>query len=192
MKRSNSMRSTQRLAVSTLLTLAVLAGCAAAPQVGSDADRNADFAGYHSFALLPRERVVMSMPPDAMRNPLVISRIEDEVEREMQRTGYALADPASADLVVDFAIGAQQRIDVHALPADWGPGPGWPGPTGHDIDVRQFRKGTLAIDVYDVRTRRPLWHGWAQKELTRKDLEQSSAPIHEAVESVLAKFPPAS
>jgi hypothetical protein len=63
---------------------------------------------------------------------------------------------------------------------------------GNDIDVRQYREGTLAIDVFDVHTRRPVWHGWAQKELTRKDVEQSSASIHDAVESVLVKFPPAS
>ena len=37
-----------------------------------------------------------------------------------------------------------------------------------------------------MHTRRPVWHGLAQKELTRKDVEQSSAPIHAAVESVLA------
>ena len=185
--------STQRLAASTLLTLALLAGCAASPEVGSDADRTANFAGYHSFALIPRDRVVVSVPPDAMRNPLVIARIEDEVKQGMQRKGYTLSDPMSADLVVDFTIGARERIDVHSHPGGWGPGPVLPGgPLGSDIDVRQYREGTLAIDVFDVHTLRPVWHGWAQKELTRKDVEQSSAPIHDAVESVLAKFPLAS
>ena len=99
--------STQHLAVSTLLTFVLLAGCAASPDVGSDADRNANFAGYHSFALMPRDRVVVSVPPDAMRNPLVISRIEDEIEQGMQRKGYALTDPMSADVVVNSTIGAR-------------------------------------------------------------------------------------
>jgi len=53
-----------------------------------------------------------------------------------------------------------------------------------------FSLGTLAIDVFDGRTHRPEWHGWAQKELTRKDLEQSVEPINKAVSTVLAKFPP--
>jgi hypothetical protein len=180
--------STQRLAASTLLTLALLAGCAASPEVGSDADRNANFAGYHSFALIPRERVVVSVPPDAMRNPLVIARIEDEVKQGMQRKGYTLTDPMSADLVVDFTIGARERIDVHSHPGR-GPVRGRLG-LWEDIDVRQYREGTLAIDV-STHTRAPLAR-WAQKELTRKDVEQSSASIHDAVESVLVKFPPAS
>ena len=186
--------STHRLAASTLLALALLAGCVASPEVGSDADSNANFASYHSFALMPRDRVVVSVPPDAMRNPLVIARIEDEVKQGMQRKGYTLTDPMSADLLVDFTIGARERIDVHSRPGGFGPGPG-PGPGGlwgNEIDVRQYREGTLAIDAFDVHTLRPVWHGWAQKELTRKDVEQSSASIHDAVESVLAKFPPAS
>jgi hypothetical protein len=68
----------------------------------------------------------------------------------------------------------------------------WAGALGgKDIDVRQYREGTLAIDVFDVHDRRPVWHGWAQKELTRKEVEQSAAPVHDAVQSVLAKFPSA-
>jgi hypothetical protein len=57
--------------------------------------------------------------------------------------------------------------------------------------VRQYRDGTLAVDVFDGRTRGPVWHGRAQKNLTRKDLEQPAQPISEAVSSVLAKFAPA-
>jgi hypothetical protein len=178
--------SMQLLAAATLLTLALLAGCAASPEVGSDADRNANFAGYHSFALMQRDRVVVSVPSDAMRNPPVISRIEDEIKQGMRRKGYTLTDPVSADLVVDITIGARERIEVHSSSGGWGPGPGCPGPSEDDIDMRQYREGTLAIDAFDMHTRRPVWHGLAQKELTRKDVEQSSAPIHAAVESVLA------
>jgi hypothetical protein len=58
------------------------------------------------------------------------------------------------------------------------------------MDVRQYREGTLSIDVFDGHTHRPVWHGWAKKELSRKDIEQSETPIRQAVTSVLAKFPP--
>jgi hypothetical protein len=180
-----------RVAAGALLAAAFLAGCESTPQVGSDADRSANFAGYHSFALVPRNRVVMSFPPDALHNPLVVSRIEDEIKQGLQTKGYTLeSDPLRADLAVDFTIGAQERIDVRSVPGGWGVGPMWAGTRwGSDIDVRQYREGTLAIDVFDVKTRRPVWHGWAQKELSRKDIEQSATPIHDAVESILAKFP---
>ena len=35
---------------------------------------------------------------------------------------------------------------------------------GRDVDVRQYREGTLSIDLFDVRTHRPVWHDWAKKE----------------------------
>jgi hypothetical protein len=37
-----------------------------------------------------------------------------------------------------------------------------------------------------------VWHGWAKKELTRSDIENSEAPIRKAVAAILAKFPPGS
>jgi hypothetical protein len=56
--------------------------------------------------------------------------------------------------------------------------------------VRQYREGTLSIDVFDAHSHRPVWHGWAKKELTRNDMEHSAEAIRKAVDSVLAKFPP--
>jgi len=52
-----------------------------------------------------------------------------------------------------------------------------------------YREGTLSIDVFDAHTHRPVWHGWAKKELTREDQEHSEAPIRAAVAAVLAAFP---
>jgi hypothetical protein len=60
------------------------------------------------------------------------------------------------------------------------------------LDVRQYREGTLSIDVFDAKTHRPVWHGWAKKELTRADIENSEGPIRKAVTAILAKFPPGS
>jgi hypothetical protein len=76
--------------------------------------------------------------------------------------------------------------------AGWGGGPGWWGGPywGNDIDVRQVREGTLSIDVFDAGSHRPVWHGWAKKELTRTDIEQSEQPIRKAVAAILEKFPP--
>lgn len=53
-----------------------------------------------------------------------------------------------------------------------------------------YRQGTLSIDIFDGHSHRPVWHGWAHKELTRADIEHSAGLIREAVDSVLAQFPP--
>lgn len=56
--------------------------------------------------------------------------------------------------------------------------------------MHQYREGVLAIDAFDAKTHRPVWHGWAKKALTRQDMEQSGQSIREAADAVLAKFPP--
>lgn len=183
-------RYLRALPVAALIAWAV-AGCATL-RVGSDYDRQASFAGYHTFTWLPRERY-------GTRNPLVVQRARDAIQAELVRKGYVLdPDPATADFAVDFTIGSRVRTDVQSYPAPYGggwylSGPGWWGYPywGSEVDVRQYRQGTLSIDVFDVRSHRPVWHGWAKKELSRSDVERSAEPIREAVRAVLANFPPA-
>jgi hypothetical protein len=174
--------------------LLVVTGCATV-QVGSDYDRSASFSNLHTFTLMHRQHHAQG----GMSNPLVVQRTEDAIKAEMARKGYVLTDDgASADFTVDFTIGSQERTDVNSYPDPYiGPGWGfgrrgwWGGDYwGNDLDVRQYREGTLSIDVFDAHSHRPVWHGWAKKELSRKDIEHSEEPIRKAVAAVLEKFPP--
>jgi hypothetical protein len=179
----------RRIALS--LVVSTLAACSTL-QVGSDFDRSAGFSGLHQFSIMQRKH-------EAVQNPLVVSRAEDAIRRELSAKGYtAASDEANADFTVDFTIGSKERTDINSYPdayagGGWGWGHrGWwgGGYWGTDLDVRQYREGTLSIDVFDAHTHRPVWHGWAKKELSRKDIEQSETPIRNAVAAVLARFPP--
>jgi hypothetical protein len=171
----------------------VLAACATL-QVGSDYDRQASFANYHTFAIMRRQH-------QNVHNPLVVQRMEDAIRQDLVAKGYReVSDPASADFTVDFTVGSKERTDINSYPepyaalgwGGWGWGPGWWGGPywGSSLDVRQVREGTLSVDVFDAHTRRPVWHGWAKKDLSRKDIDNSEEPIRKAVAAVLAKFPP--
>ena len=190
-------RDARRRSFATLAGLAcalglavMLTGCETV-RVGSDYDRAANFTNYHSFTWLPREDY-------GARNPLVVERARDAIQASLQQKGYAYtSDPAAADFAVDFTINAQQRTDIHTYPAvyagDWHwYGPRWWGYPywGTGVDVHQYREGVLAIDAFDARTHRPVWHGWAKKALTHEDMDQSGRSIREAADAVLAKFPP--
>jgi hypothetical protein len=179
-----------------LAALIAVAGCATV-QVGSDYDRSASagFSNFHTFTLMHRQHHAQG----GMSNPLVVQRTEDAIKAEMARKGYQLSnDGASADFTVDFTIGSQERTDVNSYPDPYiGPGwgfgrRGWWGGSywGNDLDVRQYREGTLSIDIFDAHSHRPVWHGWAKKELSRKDIDHSEEPIRKAVAAVLEKFPP--
>jgi hypothetical protein len=44
---------------------------------------------------------------------------------------------------------------------------------GDEVDVHQYREGTLSVDVFDARSHRAVWHGWATKKLSRADMDRS-------------------
>jgi hypothetical protein len=193
MLHANFLVRTARAAAVTAVVLAAT-GCATL-QVGSDYDRSANFANYHTFTLMPRQH----HSTKGMDNPLVVQRAEDAIKAELARKGYQLTtDPAAADFTVDFTIGSEERTDINAYPdpyvgMGWGWGRrGWWGDPywGDTLDVRQYREGTLSIDIFDARTHRPVWHGWAKKEISRKDIEHSEEPIRKAAAAMLEKFPP--
>ncbi len=177
--------------LAVLLPLALaLSGCETL-RVGSDYDRTANFSNYHSFTWLPRqqERVV---------NPLVVERAKQAITSALEQKGYRYVEnSADADFAVDFTIGSRERVDIHTYPRPYawpwyGYGPYWWGYSywGTGIDVTRYREGTLSIDVFDAKTHRPVWHGWAKKALSHEDIVHSGASIREAVEAILAKFPP--
>lgn len=182
-------RSAAGLLAVACATLA-LAACATL-KVDSDFDRTANFSGYHSFSILAREH-------RGATNPLVVQRAHDAIQAELTAKGFAYVQDASkADVVVNFTIGARERMEVESYPAPYG-GPwgwgrvGWWGYPywGNEVDVHMYHEGTLAIDVFDAKTHKPVWHGWAKKQLSRADMAQSEAPVRAAVVAVLARFPP--
>jgi hypothetical protein len=156
-------------------------------RVSSDFDRTARFDGYHTYAWLPRAH-------DGGRNPLIVRFARESIDAELKKKGFELAaDPSTADFEVDFTIGARDRLDVKTYPGlyrgPWGWGHGY---YGDAIDLRQYREGTLAIDIFDGRTHQPVWTGRATKEITHADQARSDGPIRTAAAAVLAQFPPPS
>ena len=155
-----------------------LAACATGPDIKTDVDPAADFSGYHSYVWIYQQ------PPHGM-SPLVYQRVRDSIDRSLAARGFQQGSPG--DFAVAFTVGARDKIEVDDFGA-YGPyvgrwGYGW---GGYNTQVRQFTEGSLAIDVYDVKTHKPVWHGLATQEVTGT---VSQAGIDTAVDAVLAKFP---
>ncbi|MDE2136248.1 MAG: DUF4136 domain-containing protein [Gammaproteobacteria bacterium] len=185
----NPSRSSGLMAWSVVVAVAGLAACSTL-QVGSDFDRTADVTGYKTFAWMPREHY-------GTKNPLIVQRTKDSIQSVLTSKGLTYVDDGTkADFLVDFTIGAHDRTDIRSYPAPyadfgWWGRPGWWGYSywGDQVDVRQYREGILSIDMFDVRSHRPVWHGWAKKELSEGDSEHSEASIRTAVAAVLETFP---
>jgi hypothetical protein len=204
---ANSKVSTNYNAI---VLVAVLAGCSTL-EAGSDYDKQANFAAYHTYAIVQTPALPApaglpsSLPsglPETLRlpnapalpnpavagvagvtNPLIVQRVQDVIQQELTKKGYQqVANPSMADFTVQYTIGAQDRIAIDS----YRNGPGW---WGRGVDAHQYREGSLAINIFDARTNRAVWHGWANKEVG-KEMEQSSEqPIREAIAAAFAKFP---
>jgi Domain of unknown function (DUF4136) len=167
-----------------LVTLVGLAACTTiTPHIASDYDRSAEFSTLHNFTLTVR-------PHASLQSALVEQETYDAIKEELTSKGFTyVLDPAQADFAVDFSVGAKDRLGAKSYPIHY-TGPWGLGAWGNEVDVRQFRQGTLAIDVFDVRSGRAIWHGAAEKELSQSEMAHSDAPIRESVTAVLVTFPP--
>ena len=117
----------------------------AKPKVSSDTTPGANFANYQTFAF------VNALPPAGV-DPVAYERIRQGVEQGITAKGFSKADPG--DLSVILTVGAKNKTDVNT----------W-GRFGQQVDVYQYTEGQLSVDVFDTKTKQPLWHGQATETI---------------------------
>lgn len=165
----------------------MVAGCATTADVKTDFDPTADFSRYRTYSW------VYTQVPQGM-NSLMYERVKASIDRALQARSFTQS--ANGDMAVAFTLGARDRVQV----TDFGPyGPFYPGwgrgyrfgwaPAYRDVDVRNVTDGTLAVDIYDAGTKRPVWHGVATQEVSPGQVDQGQ--MDAAVDALIAKFPPA-
>ncbi len=184
--------------------LVTCGGCAMTAPVFMDHDPAQDFANYQSFSWISDQPMVVS--GERGPSPLDEQRIMNSIRDELTKKGYRfVTDNADADFVVAFTVGARDKmsvrtrevIDYYGSHWRWGYDYfGFPRafsrPRGHsEVTVRNYTEGSLAIDVFDVDRKSPVWHGSASERLSRKELSgEDTTSIPAAVAIILTGFPP--
>ena len=175
-----------------------LVACASGFKATYDSDPSHDFSGYQTFAWMSANPMIVG-PTNRMPNPLLEPKIMAAVENGLMAKGYnKVDDPEAADFVLSFTVGSREEIQVNSYPATyagygyrgawgWG-GPYYGMPT--ETQVRQYQKGMLALDVFDVKEHRPVFHAVAEKSITESDRKKADETIQAAVDAVLQAFPP--
>ena len=180
---------------------ALLGGCATGFQATHDHDPGHDFAGYQTFAWISKNPMKVGQVVQEP-NPLLEPRIMAAVEATLVSRGYRqVGKPESADFVLSFTIGSREKISVDSYPSmSMGYTRGYPAHWGWgsayyccqtETKVRQYTTGILAIDIFDVKEHRPVWHGAASKKISDKDRKDIDSTVQAAVDAILAGFPPA-
>ncbi len=180
-----------------VVCLFVVAGCSSLT-VNTDHDPNIDFSQYKTFAFISKHPLVVS-GGSGPQNPLTEGRIMNSVRNAMQAKGFGYREgPESADIAIAFSVGSREKIRVDSYPATyrsgWG-GAGWGGPYyggvyATETRVSQYTQGQLAIDIFDVKTHAPAFHGTATKTITSSDEKNAAQLLDDVVNKILENFPP--
>ena len=175
----------------TLLVLLLLNAACSSITTESDYRADADFSTYKTFAFISDKPLLMAQT--APVSPLFEGRAMTAARDELTNKGFQFVENREqADFVVSFTLGARDKIRVTNYPSSYR-GPGgwtWGAPYHNDVDVRNYTEGTLAIDIFDVGERSPVWHGWAVKTISTGDRRNPTPVINEVIKAILADFPP--
>jgi hypothetical protein len=164
-------------------------------KVAFDKNSKVDTSNYKTFAWLNSGKI---MAPAEDINPVMKLRVDEEIEQAFMAKGYQLIDDAEkADFAISYTVGNRDKIKVSSYPTTYNTGFGWGGgryggmygtQMGTETTVRQYTEGKLAIDVYDVKSHQPAWHGWAVKRITSDDKQAPSSVIKDVVNKVVLQF----
>lgn len=177
--------------------LAFLTACNTTPKAKVNFDKNekVSTANYKTFTWLTDEKI-MSAPVGF--NQVMKIRIDEAIEEAFVAKGYQkVASSDDADFTISYTVGSRDKVRVDSFPSVyrsniyWGRGYwGWHGysQVTHEQRVQNYQEGKLAIDVFDVETKQPAWHGWGAKRILKSDKNDPATAVKAIVEQVVAQF----
>jgi Domain of unknown function (DUF4136) len=124
---------------------------------------------------------------ETVANPVNESRLRAAIAAHfpggVQRAG------SNADCLVGYGIGSYAVTDW-AYPYGWGyPGGwywwGWGPNEGRYV----YNEGVIAVDLYDAKSRQPLWHASVEQNLNGVGGVQAEKRIDTAVAAIFSKYP---
>lgn len=194
MNSANPIKRVRHSFAGFLLLGLSLSGCATI-QSGSHYDEAASFAGYRSFSWIADDPMIVGIGESPSVSPLTQKKIVDAIAGELTRKGFIYrADRGAADFVLSYTVGTRERIEATSYPSAYRGAWGWHlyGRYYYETEVvhRMYTEGTLGVDVFDGKTKQPVWHGWATKTISTSDRQDPSPAIEKAVTALFAEFPP--
>jgi hypothetical protein len=169
-----------------LLSLVLLGACSSY-NVTYDYDVTASFARYHTFDYYTSKKGTGGT------TTLMDKRVRSAVEKELQAKGFAMETKADPDFLVTYYPIVQNRKVRTTVRSGWGWGyrPFYGGVGVSSSSVRNYKEGTIVIEIVDFKTNQMIWQGAANGALTGLDNpEDANEVVPKAVRDILAKFPP--
>lgn len=183
-------RSLFRISVLALFAL-LLTACATGPRVSTDADSQADFARYRTFAF---------HQPLAIETrgytTLLSAQLKDEARKQMESRGYVY-DEATPDLRVNLNALVEEKANVVAIPdVDFGWYYSYRARAYVGVPIYRERaqlvrytEGTVNVDLVDAREKRLVWEGIAVGSAAGRTPAERRERSGAAVAKIFESFP---
>lgn len=182
---SAAARSRWLTRLTTLFFVALLAGCATAPQHESQTAPNVDLARYQTFKVEGPSGVSADQP---LR--LLDVNIRKAITDEMTRRGYVeTAD--KPQLLVTYDNSTSDKVKSNPFRIGIGLG-SFGGHIGGGVNVgspsvQNYKEGKLVIHVLDAAENRELWFGSLSGKVDRSSLD--AAAVARVVAQAMEGFP---
>lgn len=172
------MRTARARILSVVVML--LAACTTGPTIRSHVDPTADLSRFRSFGFFSAQ---------GQSYASFLSRyIESAVADEMLARGYVRSD--TPDLLINFHVQSKDKVQVTQTPTayyGWRRGYAWG--SAHTTDVRQYKEGTLNIDIVDRARNQLVWEGVAVGRIQSKSMDDPQPAIKTVVAQVFERYP---
>ena len=173
-----------------LFMLALLAGCATGPRISTEADPEADFARYRTFAFYSP----LAIEKDGYSSA-ASERMKASARAQMEALGYQYSD--KPDLWLNINAYTERRTDVSSYPTvDYGyyysyrhrayfAVPYW----NERTQVYRYTEGTMNVDLVDARQKRLVWEGVAVGRVANMRPEQRAQRVNSTIAEIFANYP---
>ncbi len=169
-----------------------IASCASQPNISSQSRPNVDFSVYKSYAW-----VAPLATDKAGYSTIITSHFKAAVQSQMAARGYTF-NATNPDLLINFFSNVETRTETRSSPSmnvgyfgyrgSFGYGMGIPL-YGSNVETRNYKVGTVSIDVVDAKRKELVWEGALEGALSSKAMQNPGGAIQSAVGQIFTKFP---
>lgn len=173
----------------SLLAVIAFSACTSGISVTYDSDKKANWSAFRTFNIKhPDLQELEKMKVDWMdKMPL----IEQNITNQMQQRGYVRAE--EPDLWLTYFIEVEDKQKAYSTGTYVTMG-GYYTPFrytvgSNNVNVVDYKEGTLYVDIVDASTNQQIWHGAGSKTLAETPISsKQDAAISQAIQYIFYRF----
>ena len=171
-----------------------LAGCASV-DTDYDYDESADFVALKTWAWIesPKAEAGGQYQLDGLNE----TRIRNALSSQLASLGMKQVPAAEAHVLVNYLTQVEKKIDVDTFYSDFGyypysryRGPAWGVGVHADTRVREYKEGTLIVDIVDAGSKSLVWRGTGTGVLKKNQTpSERTERIQQVVGAIFEGYP---